>query len=136
MDELDSRLLEQLGRNARASNTELASLLGVSEGTVRKRIQKLVDEEVIRKFTVETTTKEGFYAVVLLRTHPEHYTGDIVMKLRGSEGVRKIFETTGQWDVVLEVATNSPAKFNEIIERIRTTDGVRNSESLVVLKIS
>jgi hypothetical protein len=48
------------------------------------------------------------------------------MKLRGGECVRKIFETAGQWGVVLEVATNSPAKFNDIIERIRTTGGIKN----------
>ncbi|MEM6986438.1 MAG: AsnC family transcriptional regulator, partial [Pseudomonadota bacterium] len=53
MDELDHALLHRLTKNARASVTELSKALQVSRGTVQNRIDKLVANQVIQRFTVE-----------------------------------------------------------------------------------
>ena len=40
IDELDAQIIRQLQVDGRLANTEIARRLGVSEGTVRKRIAK------------------------------------------------------------------------------------------------
>ena len=54
MDELDNRLLNALHRDARASLSELAELLGVTRTTVRSRLQRLKQSGEIVGFTVVT----------------------------------------------------------------------------------
>ena len=42
VDEVDRQIIAALQVNGRASNTQIASELGITEGTVRKRIDRLV----------------------------------------------------------------------------------------------
>ena len=42
-DELDRQIVELLRENGRRSNVEMAQVLGVSEGTVRKRLDRLLE---------------------------------------------------------------------------------------------
>ena len=53
-DYYDRRILELLEQNSRISNTEISRRIGVSEGTVRRRINDLVDNGIIIRFTIET----------------------------------------------------------------------------------
>lgn len=66
MDELDVLLVKQLLMNSRASYRELAGILGVSSNAVYKRVQKMVDEGVIRAFTAKPSLKalNGFEVLV------------------------------------------------------------------------
>ena len=56
MDELDQEILAILRRDARTPYTEIADRVGTSEGTVRNRVDQLVEDGVIERFTVATQT--------------------------------------------------------------------------------
>ena len=47
MDELDQRIIGHLQMDGRASNAALARELGVTEGTIRRRVSRLIQEDVI-----------------------------------------------------------------------------------------
>jgi Lrp/AsnC family transcriptional regulator for asnA, asnC and gidA len=47
LDEMDRRIVRLLQRNARVPNTEIARALNVTETTVRNRVSRLLDEELI-----------------------------------------------------------------------------------------
>ena len=46
MDELDRRIIELLQQDGRASNAKMARELGVSEGTVRRRLARLLSASI------------------------------------------------------------------------------------------
>jgi DNA-binding Lrp family transcriptional regulator len=52
IDEIDEKIIEALGENARATYKELAKKLGMKESTIRKRVLNLIEKKVIKKFTV------------------------------------------------------------------------------------
>jgi len=52
LDKLDLAILSELESNARIMITELARRLGSPTSTIRDRIQKLEEEEVIRGYTI------------------------------------------------------------------------------------
>jgi len=133
MDELDSRVLALLSKNARQPNSAIAVALGVSEGTIRSRIRGLVEEKKIRRFTIETGTY-GFRAVILVKTDPSKHTEDVLRTLVAMEGVRTVYEVSGKWDAVLIAYCKDAEVFNDLIEAVRTKKGVTETESLVVLK--
>ena len=47
VDNLDSQIVQILKKDGRASNAHIARALGVSEGTVRRRLKMLIDGGVV-----------------------------------------------------------------------------------------
>ena len=48
LDQTDKKIIQLLGADARMSNNQMAKVIGVTEGTVRNRIQKLIKNRVIK----------------------------------------------------------------------------------------
>lgn len=136
MDDIDAKILHELQNNSRESNTEIAKRLGISEGTVRKRIDALVKDGIVARFSAILSTKSGFMAFVFIRTDTRIPTAQVVKRLRAIEGTGIIYETAGPNDIVLRAATSSAEAFNDLIDKIRAIDGVLHTESLTVLKVS
>ena len=57
MDELDRKIIALLQLDGRASNAKIAREVGVSEGTVRRRLRKLVLDDVVRIIAVPNLEK-------------------------------------------------------------------------------
>jgi DNA-binding Lrp family transcriptional regulator len=136
IEALDSAIVQELQRDARQTNVQLAKKLKISEGTVRQRIARLVESNVIQRFTIDLATKTGFTAIVLIETEPNQPTSTIVSKLLKIQGVSKSYETSGNWDIILKIITLSAEEFNTVIEKIRIMTGIRKTESLIALKIN
>ena len=52
MDELDRKIIALLQLDGRASNAKIAREVGVSEGTVRRRLRRLVQDEGVNVISV------------------------------------------------------------------------------------
>ena len=48
MDEIDLKITMLLAEDGRLGNSEIARQLGISEGTVRQRLKKLIDADVVK----------------------------------------------------------------------------------------
>ena len=47
-DQIDCRMIELLQKDGRISNTDIAKKIGISEATVRTRLNRLIEEEYIQ----------------------------------------------------------------------------------------
>ncbi|VVB70206.1 HTH-type transcriptional regulator LysM [uncultured archaeon] len=133
MDDLDLRIIGELKKNSRETNTKIASNLGISEGTVRNRISNLVKQRVLH-FSVQEVKKHGFEAVILLTVDATTGTSEVAETVSNFQGVTRVLEVSGSVDIIIQTSNESPSKFNDLIEKIRRVKGVNSSESLVVLK--
>jgi DNA-binding Lrp family transcriptional regulator len=52
LKDIDLKILNVLHTNARMSNIDLAKVVGASEATVRRRIQYMIEQEIIQGFSV------------------------------------------------------------------------------------
>ncbi len=59
MDTLDREIIQLLQENGRLNNAEIARAIGVSEGTVRRRLKRLRDDSVIKVVAVPDVEKMG-----------------------------------------------------------------------------
>ena len=57
LDELDERIIERLGHDARVSNREIGREFGLTEGTIRSRLKRLLDNKVIRVAAVTNANR-------------------------------------------------------------------------------
>ncbi len=127
MDEKDTRILEMLLENARISYTEIANRLNISEGTVRKRIEKLEKDGVIQRYTIEVDPKKlGYGTVVLLGmdAEPKHFLS-AARELSKLDCVKWVYTSTGDHMIMAEMWARNTGELSRIIsEKISNIEGV------------
>ncbi len=129
MDALDAKILEILRADARTSNVKMAERLGITEGTVRHRIRRLVANRTIRAFTVDAE-ESATRAIVLVRVQPERAAA-VVRSVRGL--AQEIFETAGPYDVAALLRCEDMEHLNTRVDQIRAIRGVIETQTLVGL---
>jgi Lrp/AsnC family transcriptional regulator for asnA, asnC and gidA len=137
MDELDNRIIEILQADGRASNAHIAREVGVSEGTVRRRLRRLIQDGVINVIAVPNLEKMGYNtaALVGLQTDPGRIDGvaDALSKLKE---VHFVSLTTGAQDVFIWVALSSSEALGDFLRnKVGVIPGVRRTETYVNLAI-
>ncbi|MCR9213456.1 MAG: Lrp/AsnC family transcriptional regulator [Proteobacteria bacterium] len=135
MDETDQKLIAALRRNARASVSDLSIELGVSRATVRSRMERLVKEGEILGFTIVVKSDANDMPVrgVTLIEIEGKGNERIISNLRGFPEIQAIHSTNGQWDLIVEFGTETLAKLDEALKRLRLIDGINNSETNLYL---
>ena len=134
LDERDYKLLELLRRDGRASYARLARELGVTESAVRKRIARLKRLGVIRRFTLEYQAPGEVMAVILVKVQPPVQTPEISRRIMENTMVDRVYEVTGEYDIVVMARARSTDDLNNIIEYIRGIQGVTSTYTMIVLR--
>ncbi|WP_434287226.1 Lrp/AsnC family transcriptional regulator [Celeribacter sp. SCSIO 80788] len=130
----DRAILSALRRNARLSITELAQDTGLSRSTARTRLDALVANGHIRRFTIETDVDvEGEVRAITLVALQGKMSRQVIRTLTRIPGVSTVFATNGAWDLVVDIRTDSLVNFDRILREIREIPGVVNSESCLFL---
>jgi Lrp/AsnC family transcriptional regulator of lysine biosynthesis len=129
MDETDAKILNLLRDNSRMKNTEIARHINLTERAVRARIEKLVREGVIRRFTIETSPV-GFEGIVLVGTNVGR-TGEVKEKARQIS--ESVFECSGEYDVAVRLRANTLDELNKRVDELRAFPGVVRTATLIKL---
>lgn len=130
----DRAILGALRRNARLSITELAQDTGLSRSTARTRLDALVANGHIRRFTIETDVDvEGEVRAITLVALQGKMSRQVIRTLTRIPGVSTVFATNGAWDLVVDIRTDSLVNFDRILREIREIPGVVTSESCLLL---
>ena len=138
MDERDRQIIALLQEDGRATNANIARQVGVSEGTVRRRLNRLFEEEYIRVVALPDSSKLGLSSEALIGVQVEPDKADLVAKdLAALEEVKWVVPTTGSVDVFAWAALpNAEALGVFLRSRIGTIDGVRRTETFVRLALN
>ena len=131
MEKIDTKILDQLKNNGREPFLKIAKKLNVSEGTIRQRVAKLIKNKTIKKFTVEL--ENATLAIVGIQIMPGIKTDTIIRKAK-MLGASRLYEVTGRFDIICFIEMTKMEDLNNILECIRTIDGVEHTETFTVLK--
>ena len=127
MDEIDAEILKILRREARTTNSDIAKTVNLTEGAVRNRVKHLVENGVIKKFTIETEPNQ-VEAIVLIKTQTRG-SKDILKKIH--KFTNRLFETSGEYDVATHLSAQSVDEINATIDRVRSVTGVISTLTLL-----
>ena len=133
MDDVDRKIMAILRDNARESFTNMAETVGTSEGTIRARVKRLVDEGIIRKFTIRTAGS-NVKALIEVSVTNNVNTADVAAKIRAWDGVESVWEVTGENDIVVVADCPNTSDLNAIIDKIREVPGTQATRSRLILK--
>jgi DNA-binding Lrp family transcriptional regulator len=135
MDDIDRTLIRLLRDNARLSVSSLAASCQVSRGTVQNRIDRMLRDGTIQGFTIRQSQAAAaamVRAVMLLEVSGGRLA-HVVRALRGLPEVADMHTTNGRWDLVVDLAASGLPEFDAVLRRIRSIDGVTNSETSLKL---
>lgn len=135
LNETDRRLLDQLGRDARATVTTLAGRLGVSRATVQARLQRLSDTGIIRRFTIEVDPAVDVNAVraVMMISIEGTLARSVIRALGRLDTITSLHTTNGAWDLVAHIETGTLPEFDRVLREVREIKGVLNSQTSLLL---
>lgn len=135
MDDLDRTIIEILQKDGRAPNARISRTLKVSEGTVRRRLNRLIHERTIRVVAIAEPEQLGFHlsAVIGLRTDPTR-TASVASELAALSETEHVAITTGRYDVLIWVNLADAKALSDFIHhKVGLMAGVRQTETFVVL---
>ncbi len=132
MDELDRKILDILRRDARTPYTEIAEEVGTSEGTIRNRVEGMVESGAIERFTVSTRTG-NVKAMVEITVDVDVHTAGLTEQMAEWEQVDFVWQVSGDEDIVLVVDTTDTRSLNELITRAREMDEVMSTTTRLIL---
>lgn len=134
MDELDRQIAELVQQDPRRSNVDVARALGVSEGTVRKRLERLLADGVVRLGGVIAADRLGLDVRVLLLLKVELPRVEAVGRaLADMPEVVSVYVVTGEYDVVAEAVFGDDEELMRFLTgRVAQLGGVLESKTVHV----
>jgi len=130
VDQRDWDIINILRKNSRLSNSEIGRILKISEGTVRKRISKLIKDKVIKEFTVDLGVSD-VEGIVLVKIDPRKTS---IIQTNLKKNFQDIYEFSGRADLAVRISCDSLDVLNSQVDSIRDIDGVKGTDTLIRLK--
>ena len=133
-DKIDEKIIEFLRNDSRESFVDIGKKLKLSESAVRRRVKNLVDNKTIKKFTVEVSDSNSTSAIVLISVDSAIDTSKVSSKITKLEGVKTVYEITGQYDITVIISAPNINDINTCIDALRKIPGVTDSNSVIILR--
>ena len=132
MDDLDREILALLRRDARTPYTEIAEKVDTSEGTIRNRVDRMIEGGVIERFTVATRTG-NVKAMIEVGVDVNVDTGAIADRMAEWTRVDFVWQVSGEDDLVCIVDAADTQGVNELITRAREQEEVVSTKTRLIL---
>lgn len=135
-DAVDQHILSILEENGRATNREIAEAVGVSEGTVRNRIERLIRDDVLRIVGVTNPAKLGLNTAAAISISAElSRITEIAESIANESGVVYVGYTTGHADImVLAFFPNNDELTDFMTKTLAAIPGILKAETNIILK--
>ena len=114
---------------------ELARRLGVARTTVQTRLDRLEASGIVAGYAVRLSDD---YMQGLVRAHvmivlKEKSLGVVVKHFRALPEIQAVHSVSGNFDLIVEVAAESIAELDRLIDAIGDFEGVARTQSSVIL---
>jgi len=140
MDKRDHQIIEQLQKDCRISNTDLAERVGMSASSCWRRVRALEDEGVIEHYSAAINpAKVGltFQAIVhvQLTRHDPDKNFEFNRAINRRPEVQECYATTGQADYHLRILCDDLNAYNLFLEDfLFRHPAVQSAQTNVVLR--
>ncbi|MDD3118710.1 MAG: Lrp/AsnC family transcriptional regulator [Victivallales bacterium] len=137
MDELDKKIVYLLVGNGRTSNNEIARVLSVSEGTVRHRVRRMIDNNELKIAGLMAPEAVVDKELVLLgvKVAMSKDLSAIAARISQLPEVQASYITTGRYDIIVEaLLTVKYGPIDFLCGPLSGIDGIVSTETFMVMK--
>ncbi len=138
LTDLDFQLMGILQIDGRRSSTEIAKELGVSESTVRRRIDWLTENKFIQISAICDPIRIGFSIWIIVQLQVDLSEIEVVAKeLAQLPEVFFIATTTGAFNIYFTgVFTSNEHVYHFMTTKLAAYRGIKNSSSYTILRLA
>ncbi len=136
MDNIDTKILSCLKENSRMNATAIGDKINLSTSAVLERIKKLESSGVIVKYTtIVDNEKIGKGITVFISVSLEHPKFDENFRevISCNEEIIECHYVTGDYDYMLKGITSSSKSLEQLINFVKSINGVSHTKTLVVM---
>ena len=137
MDLVDIKILEELKNNSRMSFNEISLRIKKTEATVRRRVQRLKDDGIITRFTIDYDIDTKPKVSATIKIEPDFKDiKRILSELKNVEEINVIWRLSGDCGLLMKVDIPSIEQFNPLIEdKISQIQGIKIIETCFITDI-
>ncbi|MDI6820174.1 MAG: Lrp/AsnC family transcriptional regulator [Candidatus Hodarchaeaceae archaeon] len=135
MDEIDLEIIRMLEQDARTPFKEIATKLGVSEGTIHNRVRKMQEEGILIGFSARTNpSKLGMDLTVVIGIRVKGgKLVEVERELSALREVKCVYDVTGDYDAMVIARFRSREELNRFIKEVIASEHVERTVTHVVL---
>jgi Lrp/AsnC family transcriptional regulator for asnA, asnC and gidA len=119
----------------RSTYKSIAEEAGVSEATIKNRIDSLLEKNVIKKFTAVLDYHKlgrAIKAFIGLKVQPTKIH-EIVAQMKPHPDVHVLYRTSGDVDLLIEVIFEKMEDLNDFLEKELALDGILGTVVTIVI---
>ena len=137
IDKIDAKIIRLLQKNGRLPNTEISKQVGVSEATVRNRLQRLINDKYIQVVAVGNPFKlsPGISGRIGIRIDIKKID-KVLAALDRMDELWYIARVEGNTDLDVEYFVRSLEHYRQLIDAINKIDGVIQTDAAFILQIA
>jgi Lrp/AsnC family transcriptional regulator for asnA, asnC and gidA len=137
IDKLDRDIIIQLGKNARLSNVAIAKMLYASERTIRNRINRLLQKELISITAIPNLEALGFgfISIMVFQVNLANLR-QVAEELSKYPDVCYLANVTGRYDLIAVILAKSQKEFYKFVaNNIAAVPGIIRTETFVCIDV-
>ncbi|UCC20553.1 MAG: Lrp/AsnC family transcriptional regulator, partial [Promethearchaeota archaeon] len=122
---------------SRMSFNEISQNVGKTEATIRRRVKRLTEDGIIKKFTIDYTIDNKPRTRATVKVEPDFKEIKRILKeLLEIEEITNIWRLSGDCGLFMKVEIESIEKFNPLIEeKISQIRGVKIVETCFITDV-
>jgi Lrp/AsnC family transcriptional regulator for asnA, asnC and gidA len=137
LDELDFTILSCLQQDGRMSFTVMAAKLNVSVGTIRTRVNKLIEDGTVNIIGRVNPDKVGFrsYAHIAVYVRPATLKEKVAKQIAKLKEVSFLAMTSGDYDLEVDVMCKDNEHLVDFVNKISAIEGVNQTKTTIYFKV-
>jgi Lrp/AsnC family transcriptional regulator for asnA, asnC and gidA len=136
LDELEIQIILALQKDARKSYKSIAKELGVAEGTVSNRVNRLIQQGILKlEARVNPFAMSNKVAAIVGINITRNHHAKAAKEIMALPNVNAVWATTGKYDIFVEVLADSIKELNVFIfeEGLINIEGIEATETHIML---
>ncbi|MDK9700296.1 MAG: Lrp/AsnC family transcriptional regulator [bacterium] len=137
MDAIDLKIIEILQQNGRATQSEIAPLVGLSQPAVADRIRKLEERGIIVGYAaIVDAAKLGKDITAFVSVGIEHprFFEAFGEQMRSLPEILECYRVAGPESYLLKVKTDNTKSLDKLlVDTLRTIEGVTHTDTTIAL---
>ncbi|ATN36003.1 transcriptional regulator [Rhizobium sp. ACO-34A] len=123
IDEIDTKILGELQRDAAQSQRELAEKVGLSQNACWRRIRSMEESGIIESQTVRLNAQAlGYglvvFAVIRTRSHSAEWLQRFRAHVSSIPDITDFYRIGGDYDYLLRIVTRDMKSYDDVYQRL------------------
>jgi Lrp/AsnC family transcriptional regulator, regulator for asnA, asnC and gidA len=136
LDSIDRDIIHQLQIDGRKSFTDMARILGMSEGTIRNRVARLLDERVIQIVGMIDPSQLGFDAPAMIGVQVQpSLLEEVARVVAAFSEVSYLIMVSGEYDLFVEVLCKDRDHLGKFLYgKLSLVPGILRTQTFLTLR--